>query len=145
MWVINLFVGILLLGCILYGVWKWLRAIYIKEIFDKIETADNQTYGITMNLIHVSSDDYRAQIIRYKEIYKVRKELYKYLKDSECWIQKYLMTTQEKQRYEQVLKEFVNAEKQFVAYSLFEYSDKNNIKDLTISDWFREWYGTRLM
>ena len=142
MWVINLFVGILLLGCILYGVWKWLRAIYIKKIFDRIETADNHTLAITMNLIRVSSNDYGAKTIRYEEIYKVRKELYEYLRDSKCWIQKYLMTTQEKQRYERVFKDFVNAEKEFVGYSLFEYSDRNKIDDLTNSEWFIKWYNS---
>ncbi len=136
MWIVILLLSILLL----YGVWKLLRRIYIKPILDKIDTAYNHLLAITMNLMRVESKNYGAKIIRYEEKYKILKKLNEYLLNSKCWIQNYLMTTEERNRYEQVFKDFVNAEKELMMYHLLEAIGANN--EIICSGWLNDWYNS---
>lgn len=136
MWIVIL----LLISLLLYGVWRLLRGIYIKPIFSKIDTADGHLLAITMNSIRVESDDYRAKIVRYEERYKVLKELNEYLLNSKCWIQDYLMTAEEKERYTRAFKRFLEAEKELLLYYLYDYTERKGDNEIIHSDWFNKWY-----
>lgn len=127
---------------LLYGVWILLRKIYIKPIFDKIENADGHLLGITMNLIRVEPKNYHAKLTRYEAQYKVLKELNEYLLNSKCWIQNYLMTTAERNRYEKVYKDLVRAQKELV-WCNFLLQDKSIGENTQIlcADWFNEWFN----
>ena len=136
---IQVWLCILIVFLLLWCVRKLLRHIYVKEIIDKIETAEIQLLAITNNLIRVYSEDYGAKILRYEEKYKVLKELNEYLLKSKWWIQDYLMTPEEKKRCKEVFVRCVNVEKELLSCYLQEYSKKNKDYEIICSKWYCNW------
>lgn len=95
-----------------------------------------------MNLNRVRRDDYRAKITRYESQYEVLKGLSEYLLNSKCWIQNYLMKTEERERCKKVFKDLVNTEKELMACHLCQYSSENDNNEIICSDWFNKWFNS---
>ena len=140
MWIIILSVVI----AALYATWKILRYFYIKDIFDKIEATDRRLCDISRRIAMLSLHEYSTKTTYLEEEYNALKDLNEYLLKSKCWIQIYLMTTKERERYYNVFKRLVNAEKEMVSCYLHELSEKHNDTEMICSSWYGKWlHSTR--
>lgn len=140
MWIVILAIEVVAL----YAAWKILRYFYIKDIFDKIESVDLRLCDISRRIAMLSRNEYSTKTVYTEEQYNVLKDLTENLLKSKCWIQNYLMTTKERQRYEEVFKRLVNTEKEMVSCYLFELSEENNDTEMICSSWYNNWlHSTR--